>query len=319
MSQDNSKAELLATRDAYGKTLVALGKTNPNIVVLDADLSASTRTSWFAKEFPDRFYNVGVAEQNLIGMAAGFALSGKTVFASSFAMFCTGRAWEIVRCSVAYPRLNVKIVSTHAGITVGEDGATHQANEDLAIIRAIPNMTVVVPADAHEATAAIEAATNTQGPWYIRLSRSATPVVYPSPKPFKLNDVPLLKEGKDVTIVACGIMVAMALEAGQLLEQEGISAEVLNLHTIKPLSIEPIISSLRKTKLLVTAEEHSIIGGVGSAVVELLVQHFPVPVEMVGLQDTFGESGSPGELLEKYELTPTAIVKAVKQGLLRKP
>ena len=310
-------SELLATRDAYGKTLVELGKIDSRVVVLDADLSASTRTSWFAKEFPCRFYNVGVAEQNLIGMAAGFALSGKTVFASSFAMFCTGRAWEIVRCSVAYPELNVKIVSTHAGITVGEDGATHQANEDLAIIRAIPNMTVVVPADANEASAVIREAANVDGPWYIRLSRSATPVVYKEPVPFKLDNVPVLKEGNDVTILACGIMVAMALEAAKTLGSEGIDAEVLNLHTIKPLPLDPILRSLKKTKLLVTVEEHSIRGGVGSAVVEQTVLHFPVPVEMVGLQDTFGESGSPEELLEKYGLTANAIVAAVKRGLLR--
>ena len=308
-------ADLQATRDAYGKALLELGKTDPKVVVLDADLSSSTRTSWFAKEFPGRFYNVGVAEQNLIGMAAGMALSGKTVFASSFAMFCTGRAWEIIRCSVAYPKLNVKIVSTHAGITVGEDGATHQANEDLAIIRAIPNMTIVVPADANEAKAVINEAAKTDGPWYIRLSRSATPVVNTEQTTFKLNDVPVLREGKDVTIVACGIMVAMALEAAKILELEGISAEVLNLHTIKPLPLEPILKSLRKTKLLVTAEEHSVRGGLGSAVVEQTAQHFPVQVEMVGLQDVFGESGSPHELLEKYELTATAIVAAVKKGL----
>ncbi|MFA5928979.1 MAG: transketolase family protein [Candidatus Margulisiibacteriota bacterium] len=311
-------SEALAPRDSYGKALVELGKENKNIVVLDADLSSSTRTSWFAKEFPERFFNAGVAEQNLIGMAAGLSLSGKIVFASSFAMFCSGRPWEMIRNSIAYPRLNVKIVATHAGITVGEDGASHQANEDIAILRAIPNLTVVVPADAHETTAVIRAAAKAAGPWYIRLSRATTPVVFAENVGFDLKDTPVVRQGKDVTIVACGIMVAMALQAADILAKENISAEVLNLHTIRPLPLTPIVGSVKKTGLLVTAEEHTIRGGAGSAVIEQLVQHYPVPAEMVGIMDTFGESGAPAELLVKYGLTAEKIVEAVKRGLKRK-
>ncbi|MFH1428598.1 MAG: transketolase C-terminal domain-containing protein [Candidatus Margulisiibacteriota bacterium] len=311
-------SEMLATRDAYGKTLVELGKETKDVVVLDADLSSSTRTAWFAKEFPERFINAGVAEQNLIGMAAGLALSGKTVFASSFAMFCTGRPWEMIRNSIAYPNLNVKIVSTHAGITVGEDGASHQANEDIAIMRAIPNMTVIVPGDAHEAAAVIRAAAKIHGPWYIRLSRSATPVINESTVTFNLNDTPVLRKGKDVTIVASGIMIKPALDAADALAKDGIEAEVLNLHTIKPMPVEPIIRSIKKTGLLVTAEEHNLSGGIGSAVAQQIVLQYPVPMEMVGLKDTFGESGTPDELLEKYKLNAEAIIIAVKKGLQRK-
>ena len=312
-------SEVLATRDAYGKTLVELGKENKNIVVLDADLSSSTRTAWFAKEFPNRFFNAGVAEQNLVGMAAGLALSGKTVFASSFAMFCTGRPWEIIRNAIAYPRMNVKLVATHAGITGGEDGASHQANEDIAVMRAIPNMTVVVPGDAHEAAAAIRAAAKAQGPWYIRLSRSATPVIFEEQVSFDLKNVPVVRTGSDVSIIACGVMLAPALAAAEILAQDGVSAEVLDLHTIKPLPLNPLLESAGKTGLLVTAEEHNILGGLGSAIAEQVVRHCPVPMEMVGLQDTFGESGKPSQLLGKYGLTPAAIVSAVQRGLKRKP
>ncbi|MFC1478404.1 transketolase family protein [Candidatus Margulisiibacteriota bacterium] len=311
-------SEMLATRDAYGKTLVELGKETKDIVVLDADLSASTRTAWFAKEFPERFINAGVAEQNLIGMAAGLALSGKTVFASSFAMFCTGRPWEMIRNSIAYPNLNVKIVSTHAGITVGEDGASHQANEDIAIMRAIPNMTIVIPGDAHEAAAIIRFAAKTHGPWYIRLSRSATPVINDAGVKFDINDTPVLRKGKDVTIVASGIMIKPALDAADALAKDGIEAEVLNLHTIKPMPVDPIISSIKKTGLLVTAEEHNLSGGIGSAIAQQIVLQHPVPMEMVGLKDTFCESGKPAELLEKYKLNSEAIIKAVNKGLPRK-
>jgi len=307
-----------ATRDAYGKTLVELGKENDKIIVLDADLSSSTRTSWFKKEFPDRFFNVGIAEQNLIGMAAGLSLSGKIVFASSFAMFCTGRPWEIIRSSVAYPRLNVKIVATHAGITVGEDGASHQANEDLAIIRAIPNMTVVVPADYYETISVIKAAAKAHGPWYVRLSRSASPVIFDENYTFSLKESPSLRRGTDVTIAACGIMVAASIDAAKELESLGISAEVINVHTIKPLPINSIIESVRKTGLLITAEEHNIRGGLGSAIAEQLVQQYSVPIEMVGIKDTFGESGKPANLLKKYGLTSKEIIKAVHRGIKRK-
>lgn len=315
---ETSRMTSIATRDAYGKALVELGKENPYIMVCDADLSSSTRTNWFAKEFPSRFFNIGIAEQNLIGFSAGLALSGNIVFASSFAMFCTGRPWEIIRNSIAYPRLNVKIVSTHAGITVGEDGASHQANEDIAIMRAIPNLTVVVPADANETTAVIRAAAQAHGPWYIRLSRAATPVILSETTPFILNETPVLREGQDVTLATCGIMTEMALSAAETLAQSGISVEVLNVHTIKPLPIQSLLSSVRKTGLLVTTEEHTIRGGMGSAVIEQIAEQVTVPYECVGLRDTFGESGLPNDLLLKYGLTAENIVQTIQRGLKRK-
>ena len=309
----------MATRDAYGKTLVELGKINKDIVVLDADLSVSTKTSLFAKEFPDRFFDMGVAEQDMISTAAGLASCGKIAFASTFAVFGSGRAWEQVRMSVAYTRLNVKVVVTHAGITTGEDGASHQAIEDIAIMRVIPNMTVIVPADAVETAKVIKAAAEFHGPAYIRLSRTATPIIYENENSnFEIGRGIVMKEGKDLTIIACGLMVAASLDAARQLEKEGISARVVNLHTIKPLDKEIIINCARETGAIVTAEEHNIIGGLGGAVAEVLGENYPVPMARVGVKDMFGESGRPDELLVKYGLMPENIIDAARSVLARK-
>lgn len=311
-------AKLLATRDAYGKALVELGRENENIVVLDADLSCSTKTSLFCKEFPSRFINCGVAEQDMIGTAAGLAASGKIAFASTFAVFGSGRAWDQVRISVAYPKLNVKIVVTHGGITVGEDGATHQALEDIALMRVLPNMTVIVPADAATAYQAVKAVSKNNGPAYIRLGRPAVPVIYDEGSKFEIGKSIKLKEGNDVSIIACGIMVSAGLEAQKILDNEGISAEVIDMHTIKPIDVSAIVNTAKKTGAIVTAEEHSIIGGLGSAVAEIISQEFPIPVIRVGIEDIFGESGAPSDLLEKYRLLPKDIAKAAKQAIDKK-
>jgi transketolase len=312
------KAKEGSTRDAYGKTLVELGKKDKDIVVLDADLSASTRTKLFAKEFPDRFFNMGVAEQDMIGTAAGLFLSGKKPYASTFALFATGRCWEQIRTSIAYPFLNVKIVATHGGITVGEDGPTHQATEDLAIMRSIPNMTVVIPADAIETAEAVKKMYEYAGPCYMRLSRSNTPSVYDENKcNFDLNEVPVLRDGKDITIIACGIMVKMALDASEELDKENISARVLNLHTLKPFNEEEVIKAAKETKYIITAEEHQIFGALSSAVSEVIVENYPVPIKFIGLRDTFAESGRPEELLVKYKLSAKDIYSEVK-NLLKK-
>ena len=309
----------VSLREAYGKTLVELGKINKDIVVLDADLSVSTKTNLFAKEFPDRFFDMGVAEQDMISTAAGLATCGKIAFASTFAVFGSGRAWEQVRMSVAYTRLNVKVVVTHAGITTGEDGASHQAIEDIAIMRVIPNMTVIVPADAIETAKVIKAAVEFHGPAYIRLSRTATPIVYENENyNFQIGRGVVMKEGKDVTIIACGLMVATSLDAAAQLEKEGISVKVVNLHTIKPLDKEIIINCARETGAIVTAEEHNIIGGLGGAVAEVLGENYPAPMARVGIKDMFGESGKPDELLVKYGLMPENIIDAVKSVLARK-
>jgi len=309
----------MATREAYGKTLVELGKINKDIVVLDADLAVSTKTSLFAKEFPDRFFDMGVAEQDMISTAAGLAACGKIAFASTFAVFGSGRAWEQVRMSVAYTRLNVKVVVTHAGITTGEDGASHQAIEDIAIMRVIPNMTVIVPADAVETIKVIKAAAEFHGPAYIRLSRTATPIIYENENyDFEIGRGIAMKEGKDATIIACGLMVATSLDAAKQLEKEGISVKVVNLHTIKPLDKEIIINCAKETGAIVTAEEHNIIGGLGGAVAEVLGENYPVPMARVGIKDMFGESGKPDELLVKYGLMPENIIEAVKSVLARK-
>jgi transketolase len=314
-----TERKMAATRDAYGKALVELGRENPNIVVLDADLSVSTKTSLFAKEFPDRFFDMGVAEQDMVGTAAGLAAAGKIVFASTFAVFGSGRAWDQVRMTVAYTRLNVKIVVTHAGITTGEDGASHQANEDIAIMRALPNMTVLVPADALETEKAIKVAANFYGPMYIRLSRPKTPIVTEGLNyEFKIGKGVVLREGKDLTIFACGLMVATSLDAAEALEKEGVSARVVNLHTIKPLDKELIVACAQETGAVVTVEEHSILGGLGGAVAEVLVENCLVPMVRVGLKDIFGESGTPDELLVKYGLTSENIMKAAKVVLERK-
>jgi transketolase len=311
---------MVATRDAYGQTLAELGKENKNIVVLDADLAVSTKTALFGKAFPERFFDMGIAEQDMIGTAAGLAASGKIVFCSTFAVFGSGRAWDQIRMTVAYTRLNVKIAVTHAGITTGEDGASHQANEDIAIMRALPNLTVVVPADGIETEKLIRAAVRHYGPMYIRLSRPKTPIINDNADyEFKIGRGVVLRQGADVTIFACGTMVSAALDAAELLKSERISARVVNIHTIKPLDKELIVKCAAETGAIVTAEEHSIIGGLGGAVAEVLVENIPVPMVRVGLKDIFGESGKPEELLIKYGLTATEIAAAARAVLKKKP
>lgn len=308
-----------ATREAYGKALAKLGHQNKNIVVLDADLSKSTKTADFLKEFPERFFNIGIAEGDLVVTAAGLSTCGKIPFASTFAMFAAGRAFEQIRNSICYPNLNVKIAATHSGLTVGEDGASHQAIEDMSIMRSIPNMTVICPSDDVETEAVIKAAAAYYGPVYIRLGRSAVPTINDENNyRYEIGKAVTLKEGSDVTIVATGIMVSKALEAAKTLKEEGIDAEVINIHTIKPIDSEAIISSAKKTGAVVTCEEHSIIGGLGSAVCEVLAENTPVPVKRLGVNDTFGESGKPSELLEKYGLTSENIANYAKEVIKRK-
>ncbi len=307
----------VATRDAYGKTLVKLGKEFENLVVLDADLSKSTKTNQFKKEFPERFFNVGIAEQNLICVAAGLSLTGKVPFASTFAIFAAGRGFEMIRNSVCYPKLNVKIAVTHAGLTVGEDGASHQANEDLACMRVIPNLSILVPADAVETEQIIEAAYHYDGPVYIRLGRSAVPVLYDESYKFQWGRASQLRQGSDAAIIAIGIMVSMALEAAEILADKGIFVSVYNMSTVKPLDLDAV-QAAAQTGCVVTAEEHVIAGGLGGAVAEALAEISPVPLERVGLKDTFGESGKPDELLQKYGLTSESIVAAVLKAVARK-
>ena len=305
----------IATRDAYGKTLLKLGETNDNVVVLDADLSKSTKTNDFSKAFPNRFFNMGIAEQNLIGAACGFATVGKIPFASTFAMFATGRAFEVIRNSVCYPKLNVKICATHAGITVGEDGASHESIEDISIMRSIPNMTVVVPADGIETEKVILEAAKYNGPMYVRLGRSAVPTLFGEDYKFEIGKGTVLRDGNDATIIACGMMVNEAVIAHEELKAEGINVRVINMSTIKPIDRELIITAAKETKAIVTAEEHSIIGGLGSAVSEVVSEECPVIVKKVGVKDVFGESGTPAELLEKYGLTAKHIAESVREAL----
>ena len=309
----------MATRDAYGEALKILGETNQDVVVLDADLSSSTKTAGFGKEYKERFINVGIAEQNLIGTAAGLAAAGKIPFASSFAMFATGRAFEVIRNSVAYPKLNVKIAATHAGLTVGEDGASHQALEDISIMRSIPNMTVICPADGVEAKAAILGAADFKGPVYIRLGRSKVPTIFNEDDyKFEIGKGIEVSEGTDATIIATGIMVAKAIEAKEALKSEDINVRVINIHTIKPIDQNIIIDAAIETGCIVTAEEHNIIGGLGSAVAEVISENHPVPLKRVGVEDTFGESGTGDKLLEKYGLTSENLVEAVKNIIKKK-
>ncbi len=308
----------IATREAYGKALAKFG-AKYDIVVLDADLSKSTKTDTFKKTFPERFINCGIAEASMMSTAAGLAACGKTVFASSFAMFAAGRAFEQVRNSICYPNLNVKIGATHAGISVGEDGATHQAVEDIAIMRAIPGMSVISPADAVEAEAAVEAAILHDGPVYLRFGRLAVPVINDEATyKFEWGKGVVLKDGTDVTIIANGLMVPEALRAYEILQSEGISARIVNMHTIKPIDKELIIGSVKKTGAIVTAEEHNIIGGLGSAVAEVVCKNAPAPIEMVGIEDKFGKSGVPAKLLEEYGLTAENIAKKAHDVLKRK-
>lgn len=307
-------ADKKATRQAYGKALVEIGKTNEDLIVMDADLSKSTMTAEFAKEFPDRFFNMGIAEQDLYAAACGIALSGKTVCASTFAMFAAGRAFEIIRNSIGYTHANVKICATHAGITVGEDGASHQTFEDIALMRTIPGMTVVNPCDAVSCEELMKQVIAMEGPCYVRLGRAAVPVLYDDAGMIKLGKGSWLRRGKDMTIVATGIMVSAALEAAERLAATGIDAGVIDMHTIKPMD-EDILMEAAKTGPVVTAEEHSVIGGLGGAVAETLSRLCPVKIAMVGQQDTFGESGKPQELLEKYHMTSSDIEKAA-MGLM---
>ncbi|MBQ2848777.1 MAG: transketolase family protein [Clostridia bacterium] len=308
-----------ATRDAYGKALVELGDINDKVVVLDADLAAATKTGMFKKAHPEKFFDCGIAESNMMGIAAGLAASGYTVFASTFAMFAAGRAYEQVRNSIAYPHLNVKIGATHAGISVGEDGASHQCCEDIALMRAIPGMTIINPADDVEARAAVLAAAEYEGPVYMRFGRLAVPRIFDEDYKFEWGKAVVLNEGTDVTICATGLMVNEAIEAQKILAEQGISAEVINVHTIKPLDAETILRSAAKTGAIVTAEEHSIIGGLGSAVAEAVCETAkPVPVVKLGVNDVFGKSGPAVELLHIYGLDAQNIVEKAKQAVSMK-
>ena len=306
----------VATREAYGKALVKLSNLNDRVVVLDADLSKSTKTADFKTAAPERFINMGIAEGNMMGVAAGLATCGKIPFASSFAMFAAGRAFEQIRNSICYPRLNVKVCATHAGLTVGEDGATHQSVEDIALMRAIPNMTIINPVDAVETEAAILAIAEYEGPCYVRLGRLAVETVNDENNyKFEIGKGITLSEGNDVTIVATGMMVQLALKAKEELSKEGINAKIINIHTIKPIDYELLVKAAKETGAIVTAEEHSIVGGLGSAVSEVVTEEFPVPVVKVGIKDTFGESGKPDQLLEKYGLTVESIVNSAKRAI----
>ncbi|MFW2489347.1 transketolase family protein [Clostridium chromiireducens] len=306
----------IATREAYGKALVKLSNMNKNVVVLDADLSKSTKTADFKAVSPERFINMGIAESNMMGVAAGLSTCGKIPFASTFAMFAAGRAFEQIRNSICYPKLNVKVCATHAGITVGEDGATHQSIEDISLMRSIPNMTVINPADAIETEAAILAIAEYNGPCYVRLGRLAVSTINDSANyKFEIGKGVTLAQGDDVTIVATGMMVELALEAKEELAKEGINARVVNIHTIKPIDKELLVSAAKETKAIVTAEEHSVIGGLGSAVAEVIAEEYPVPVVRVGIKDTFGESGKPNELLKVYGLTVEAIVEHTRKAI----
>ncbi len=302
----------IATRQSYGEALVELGAEHDDFVVFDADLAAATQTGKFKAVYPDRFFDAGIAESNMMGLAAGVASTGRVAFASTFAMFAAGRAFEQVRNSIGYPHLNVKIGATHAGISVGEDGATHQCNEDIALMRTIPGMTVVCPSDDVEARAVVRAAYELDGPVYMRFARLATPIINDDPSyKFELGKGIVMREGSDVTIVATGLMVGASLEAAEALAARGIDAEVINIHTIKPLDKDLIVASAQKTGRVVTCEEHSVIGGLGSAVCDALAETFPVPVKKVGVQDVFGESGPAVDLLAKYGLDAKGVEEAV--------
>ena len=308
-----SDIKKIATRESYGNALVECAEDFPELVVLDADLAGATKTGTFKKAYPDRHIDCGIAESNMTGIAAGLATCGKIPFISSFAMFAAGRNFEQVRNSIGYPHLNVKIGATHAGITVGEDGATHQCNEDIALMRTIPGMTVIVPSDDVEAKAAVRAALEHKGPVYLRFGRAAVPVINDRPDyKFEIGKGVKLTEGKDVTIVATGICVDSALGAAKLLEADGISAEVINIHTIKPIDKDIILASAKKTGKVVTVEEHSVIGGLGSAVCDVLSENLPTQVKKIGVQDVFGESGSAGELVKKFGLDAEGVYKDVK-------
>jgi len=309
---------MMENRNAYGEALIELGKKDPKVVVMDADLSGSTRTAWFAKVFPERFFNMGIAEANMMSVAAGLSTTGRVVFVSSFAMFATGRVYDQIRQSIAYPGLNVKIVATHAGITVGGDGASHQINEDISIMRVIPNMTIISPADFWETKVAVHHAYDFNGPVYIRLGRSATPVVFDEHYDFKFGEAQVLEDGSDVAIMAIGPMVGRALEAAKKLRKSKLKPMVINMSTIKPIDSKMILKAAKKCGCIVSAEEHSIIGGLGTAIAEVLSANYPVPQEYVGIPDVFGESGESEELMDGYGLKIDAVVKAAKKAVSRK-
>ncbi|HDK41585.1 MAG TPA: transketolase family protein [Nitrospirae bacterium] len=310
--------EMKATRDAFGETLLELGRENRNIVVLSGDLEDATRAEYFKKEFPDRFFNLGIAEQDIIGTAAGMSMNGLIPFACSFAVFLTNRAYDFLRIAVCYNNRNVKVIGSHGGLSVGEDGATAQCLEDFAIMRVLPNIKVICPVDAIEAKKATRAIAGMKGPVDMRLGRPPFPVLTKESDEFEIGKANIIREGKDVAIIACGLMVSEALTAAETLERENIDAGVINMHTIKPVDEQAVISAAKETGAIVTAEEHQINGGLGSAVAEVLGQHFPAPIEMVAVNDTFGESGTPGELLEKYHLKDKDIVNSAKKAVKRR-
>lgn len=305
-------------RDGYGKALLELCENKENVMVLDADVAKSTRTIWIRDQYPEYFMDMGIAEQDMVGTAAGLALTGVTPFVSTYCVFLAGRAWDQIRTTVCYNNLNVKLAGAHAGISVGPDGATHQSLEDVAITRVLPNMTVIVPCDAEETRKATLAIAKKDGPCFIRFGREAVPVVTDESTPFEIGKARICRDGSDVTIIANGAMVYEAMQAAEILKKEGVSAQVINLHTIKPLDEQAIIEAAKKTGCIVTAEEHQIHGGTGSVVAECLAKHYPVPMEMVAVNDSFGESGKPDELMSKYGLDSTAIISKVKEVLKRK-
>jgi len=314
----NTEVEQAGTRDGYGQGLMELGEKNQDVVVLTADLAESTRVEEFGKKYPERFIECGVAEQNMMGVAAGLALSGKIPFVSSYAVFSPGRSWDQLRVSVCYTEANVKVAGAHTGISVGPDGATHQALEDIAIVRVLPNIAVVVPCDVEEARKTTLAAAEHKGPFYFRFGREKTPIITISETPFKVGEIITLRDGDDVSIIAAGPLVYQALLAAEQLATEGISARVINNHTIKPIDKLGLAKAAKETGAVVTVEEHQITGGLGGAVAEALSEAYPVPIERIGMPDTFGESGAPGELLEKYGMSVGSIKKAVKNALKRK-
>lgn len=313
-----TKYKMVPTRDGFGEGLVELGRTNKDVVVLSADLTDSTRANWFKKEFPDRFFGLGVAEQDMIGAAAGFALMGKIPFACTFGVFASGRAWDQIRVSVAYMNLNVKIIGTHGGISVGPDGATHQAIEEISLMRILPNMTMIVPCDAVEAKRATIESANIKGPVYIRLGRSGMPVITKESDPFKIGKANTIRDGKDITIFACGQMVYDSMLACDELKKEGINARLVNMHTPKPIDRDCIIKAAMETGTIVTVEEHTIAGGLGSAIAEVIVENNPVPIKFVGIRDKFGQSGEPEELFKHFGLTVKNIVSAAKEAIAMK-
>ena len=306
---------MMPTRDGFGEGLLELGKTNKNVVVLSADLTDSTRAGWFKKEYPQRFLGFGVAEQDMFGAAAGFALSGKIPFACTFGVFASGRAWDQIRISIAYMNLNVKIGGTHGGISVGPDGATHQALEEITLMRMLPNMSIIVPCDALEAKRATIESARVEGPIYLRLGRNASPALTSNKTPFKIGKGNLLIDGEDIAIFACGQMVHEAIKAAEILKKDKIKARVVNMHTPKPIDRDIILKAAKETKAIVTCEEHTTCGGLGSAVAEVVVEEYPVPIKMVGIKDSFGESGEPEELFKHFEITADDIVKQAKKSL----